>query len=110
MTTRIRARFETTTTDRRTVDFGITDDRGRAIGALVIFGTETRSADESAHWLVEPETLGAHVTALVRATRNGEPYGASQSCTLHPTREAAEAAAEKKLTAARKRNAKKFAA
>jgi hypothetical protein len=99
------------------VDFGIKDDKGRAIGtSWTVCRVEYRdlTADELAAYFGGRRSAslviaGTHYTAKTYATRAGQGFGAYHYPTYYATREAAEKAATKKVEASRKRYAKQFA-
>lgn len=90
------------------VYFGITDAKGRAIGATwTVCRVEYRlaSAEESRYGYsrVRP---GVYFTAKSTATRNGRGFGAYHYPSFHSTQQEAQAAAAKKVEASRKRYTK----
>jgi hypothetical protein len=112
-----RDESETTITLERSL--GLVDEKGRAVGGFASISKEPRYRGswvakyapdgtylETVH--VRGEILGYEVE--IRATRDGETYGASPRSTYYGTPEAALAAAMKGLAAQAKRYAKKYAA
>ena len=94
---------------REHIDFGHVDAAGRKIGAAVFFVPETRTADESSHWLVAPHTLGCGIAYKVQPTRDGHSFGASQTVYFVLSMEEARAKAKAKVEATRARYAKQYA-
>ena len=73
--------------DRTTeaVSFGVEDDRGRVVGAIITRSTvvfEALPEDARGGWATPP---GFYYRAMCRATRDGIPYGRLQSGTYHAT-------------------------
>lgn len=61
-------------------DFGVTDGKGRKVGAMVFKSTlEVETEEQASRWQVVP---GTYYTFLPSATRDGFNYGASQSLRL----------------------------
>jgi len=99
------------------VDFGITDRKGRAIGAQIATWEAEYvpvAADQADKdygpegWYINRQP-GRYYGFRPWATRNGKHYGAMQPSYLYATTEEREAAIAKYLDSARKRNAKLFA-
>lgn len=104
--TRVRIDRELVLHDRH--DFGLTDDKGRRIGAIATIERTVRVPDEHSPWLVEPGMTGVWFQAAIHATRDGSIFGASTRGTVHASFEEAVAALTKKLEAARVRYARKY--
>lgn len=108
MTTTKTTRISHEADTPETVDFGLQDKRGRAIGCIVYRATVEYIAhpdgDAARSWsTVDP---GVYFSWTPQATRNGSSYGATQSANLCKTELEREQAIEKYLKAARKRAAK----
>ena len=88
--------------------FGVSDERGRVIGVVVVTKTETfaLSGAEYGYYVVP----GNYYFAKVQPTRDGAPFGATQGDNRFATAALRDAYVSKRLTAARKDAAKKFAA
>ena len=84
------------------VDFGITDNRGRAIGARVM------TCIPQSRRLVDQDYLGAVYTAEVQVTRNGVVYGASSTYIRDFNIDSLESKIQSAVAKVRKRNAKKY--
>ena len=70
---------DTINTGTERTDFGVKDSKGRAVGAQVMFTTQTMEARtvEMGGWLgYEGVKPGTYLTAWGRATRAGQPFGA----------------------------------
>lgn len=96
-------------------DFGVTDARGRKIGALVHrFMTEyvEREGGWAANCMGSTRPAGMYITLQTQASRDGVPYGAWQDARYFTTEAEREAAVAKYLKDAQARalkNAKKGA-
>jgi hypothetical protein len=93
-------------------DFGIADDRGRALGcSFTVREVEyaAKSAEECASSGYRQIAPGVYYTASSCATRNGNGFGAYHYPTYHATREEAEKEGRRKVRASGKRYAKQFA-
>ena len=101
---------EITDIDSTVVDFGITDNRGRAIGARVRKFIVDSTLNPQSSRLVDQDYLGAVYTADVQVTRDGVVYGASS--TYIYIRDFSIGIVESKIQAevakVRKRNEKKY--
>lgn len=91
-------------------DFGMKDQRGRAVGFVVYWSRITYTPDESAHWLHEP---GVFIRAVTSPTRDGKDFGAStRGIEFHDTaagRRAANKEADRRRQGCRARYMKKNA-
>lgn len=79
--TKIYARpVDTINTGTEHTDFGVKDSKGRAVGAQVMFTTQTMEATDpattSGYLGYEGVKAGTYLTAWGRATRAGMPFGA----------------------------------
>jgi len=86
--------------------FGIYDAKGREVGADAVIEKEDRTPDESSSWL--SKWVGTKWSCRIHATRDGTPFGAYVNPTYYDNLEEAEAGAEKKLRASRRRAVKKY--
>lgn len=84
-------------------DFNVCDSRGRLIGAVIYYREIelVEAAPETRSWYNHP--AGYWYTATMQATRDGKPYGASQTRRWFATEAEREAAVNKYLADARKR-------
>lgn len=98
----------TTRGDTRFVSFSLLDPYGRAIGCAVYCGEATfeEAAPDARSWCVVAP--GHHWTARPQATRNGNPYGASQVTHYFPTAEERDAYADRFIAQSRKRAVKTY--
>jgi len=97
------------TTSRRQIDFGVKDEKERAVGIKVVLGTaksKERTTEGSYHQLDIP--CGRLFTAWIMITRNGEEYGAMSTTQYFKTEESRKAVVAKRVEAARKRMLRKY--
>ncbi|MEM8754802.1 MAG: hypothetical protein AAGF90_17675 [Pseudomonadota bacterium] len=106
----IKARIEKGPAQRVHHGFGLFDQKGREIGALVVTHVESRTADEMAVWRIEPHTIGTYFRAIVSASRDGKAFGATQNGKLFAEAKDAHAYIDARLKASRKAAEKKAAA
>lgn len=93
-------------------DFGVTDARGRKIGAQVHrYVTEfvEKEGGWAANCMGSTRPAGTYITLQVQATRDGVPYGAWQDARYFATEAEREAAVAKYLKDAQARARKKSA-
>lgn len=87
-------------------DFGVTDARGRKIGAVVTFSlVEFVEKTEDRSWGYR-RPAGMYLALCTQATRNGKHYGATQDDQFFATEAEREEAAAKYLKSARARAVK----
>lgn len=94
--------------DVRNHDFGVSDRKGRRVGARLTLTIRIYStvAPGVGHYNVKP---GVYFALHTTATRDGEPFGPSFNFSIYPTSEERDAAIAKYLKAAEAR-ARKTAA
>lgn len=89
------------------VDFGLSDSRGRKIGARIRTYRQDRVPAIGSNTLLAPDSLGTGWFVLdVHATRDGKPYGASQATRYFESATARSIATDRYLADARKRAAR----
>lgn len=90
--------------ETRRIDFGLVDERGRAIGVLVttyeVDATPVPAEQRYGGYDMEP---GHYFVAYVHATRNGEHFGALQRSGYFTTERMRDAYVADRVAAARKR-------
>lgn len=86
---------------KRTVDFGMADAKGRAIGALVTTYDATHDGSGS-------HGAGTFLAAYVTPTRNGEPFGSSSATAEFSNEAERDAFIASRVAASRARYARKF--
>jgi len=93
-----------------TVEHGVVDAKGRAIGGFAVVRSEPLNAKgESVFWSREPlPVVRTEYRLEICATRNGKSFGAIRRPTKYDTLEAAQAAAVGKLIEQGKRYIKQF--
>lgn len=95
---------------RSVTDFGVTDDRGRAVGALVVISTvEFVPIPEGQTWGYRVDA-GKYVEVNTQAQRGGKRFGASTATKLFANRSEADEHAAGYLDRAAKRASKKWGA
>lgn len=96
-----------------TIDFGVADAKGRKIGGYVVHYEGFRKIVEWELWEGSPEVevlREGHVYGFrPQATRNGEPYGASQNTRWFTSKAERDAAVAKYFNSARNAARKKTA-
>tara|TARA_R110000764_G_C11029370_1_gene385310 strand:+ start:24894 stop:25235 length:342 start_codon:yes stop_codon:yes gene_type:complete len=101
--------------DKQWVDFEIADDKGRALGMIVIRAVETRverPTDSETYvygYPLDALGLGSYPAAYVITARDGAMFGASQNWKAFATIGERDAYIEKRISETRARYAKKFA-
>lgn len=96
---------------RAVYDFGVKDDKGRAVGAVCQFYTVEVKAERYL-WNHEERRYmppGVYFVGCFEAARASKQFGATQSRRVFTSVEAREAALADYLAAAKKRAEKKFA-
>ena len=94
--------------DSTVVDFGITDNRGRAIGARVRKFIVDSTLNPQSSRLVDQDYLGAVYTADVQVIRDGVVYGASYIYIRDFSIGVVESKIQAAVAKVRKRNEKKY--
>jgi len=86
-------------------NFGVLDERGRMIGAKIRTSeiTRTKKRQTRCGFVCLESQLGFHYDFTPQATRDGKPFGASQSGYIFRTIEERDVAIKKYLESARKR-------
>ena len=108
-------KYEETDTDivKTTHNFGIQDEKGREIGAIIttFIVTRTQIDDPENSWgcICDPKHIGTHIAYRAQATRNGKMFGASQQENWCETEQERNEKIEKYLADAKKRASKKLA-
>ena len=98
--------------DKQLIDFGITDEKGRALGLIVIKAVETRielPEDGDCYYRVDALGLGSYPAAYAISARDGAMFGSSQRWNTFATTDERDAYIEKRISETRARYAKKFA-
>lgn len=115
--THVRVKFETIERASETVDYACRDQKGRAVGGLVIkeTGRVLQRTDAKGGYIMENADVealnddGVRYGYEVRSARDGKGFGASQHTKWFNTPEARDEALAKAVENARKRAVKKFA-
>ena len=107
-------KYEETDTDivKTTHNFGIQDEKGREIGAIITTFLVTRilkDNQEDSGYICDPKHIGTHIAYRAQATRNGKQFGASQYENWCETEQERNEKIEKYLADAQKRASKKLA-
>jgi hypothetical protein len=109
---RIRVQKELQIGETEFVDFGIADNKGRAIGMKVTKGLHEitiADAQDSSYYIIDSAFgLGTRPAVNVRTTRNGAGYGAGQGWMTFASEENREAYIAKRIAQSRKAYEKKF--
>lgn len=66
---------ETVSSGTENHSFGVTDDKGREVGAYVYFTVQTRVAASQNDAQAEKVAPGTYLTAFARSTRDGKAFG-----------------------------------
>jgi hypothetical protein len=111
----IRVRQSYADVDEGAEDFGFCDQKGRAVGFKWAISTVTATPipeDEKVGscWLWPADVPLTRLEVWGTPTRNGKSYGATSPSLRFDSMEAARAYVTKRISGARKRDAKKFAA
>ena len=88
------------------IDFGIKDEKGRAVGVVVMRADCEMVESENNYGYDYPP--GSGYTADVMAARNGSTYGAINPFIYFPSEEAREAWIAKRVDGTKKRYLKKY--
>lgn len=104
-------RTETETTIIIDADYGLVDDKGRAIGGQATIGKEQASYNDQPadSPLIKAVPSLRGYPLQTQATRAGHPFGVASFNTYHSSVADAEAYAQRQLAAQHKRFAKRYA-
>lgn len=98
-------RIEWTTKTTEAIDFGLVDEKGRAVGVVVMRAPVEMVESGNNGYDYPP---GKGFTADVMAARNGNTYGAINPFIFFPTEEEREAWIAKRVAGAKRRYVKKY--